>query len=198
MVSAPATGTKGVRVPAKIEKIVCNFIGDFKVGDNLVLNADALCKLSAANEKGVLNKLMVLQAGSIVEAALNEIIYRAQNFTREGVPNISKADRDELATKTVEKFHTIIDVMKKYAILDGLGAGIYDELHKLRKFRNKVHIQTDVDIQGVSRDEDKAFSSAIVAWSLALTARVLKHLSSAYPRPADLGRFASNLSIPDA
>jgi hypothetical protein len=107
---------------ANVTKITCTFIGDFKVGDNLVLNADALCKLSSGNEKNVFNKLMVIQAGSITEAALNEIIYRAQHFTREGVPNISKEDRDELGTKMVEKFNTIIDVMKKYKILDGLGA----------------------------------------------------------------------------
>jgi len=93
-------------VAGKIETITCRFIGDFKVGDNLVRNAEALCQLSAANDAELLNKLMVIQAGSIVEASLNEIIYRAQNFTREGVPNISKADRDELATKTVELFNT--------------------------------------------------------------------------------------------
>ncbi|MBS2091092.1 hypothetical protein, partial [Klebsiella pneumoniae] len=74
--------------------------------------------------------MMVIQAGSIVEASLHEIIYRAQNFTKEGVPNISKADRDELATKTVELFNNIIGIMQKYEILDGLGAGIYDDLHK--------------------------------------------------------------------
>jgi hypothetical protein len=27
---------------AKMEKITCRFIGDFKVGDNLLINADAL------------------------------------------------------------------------------------------------------------------------------------------------------------
>jgi hypothetical protein len=53
---------------AKIEKITCKFIGAFKVGDNLVRNAEALCKLSACNENRVFNKLMVIQAGSIVEA----------------------------------------------------------------------------------------------------------------------------------
>ena len=133
---------------ATVTKITCKFIGDFKVGDNLILNADALCKLSNGNEKGVFNKLMVIQAGSIVEAALNEIVYRATTFTKEGVPNISKEDRNEIATKTVEKFNVIIDVMKKYKILDGLGAAtIYDELHKLRKYRNKVHIQTDVEFK---------------------------------------------------
>ncbi|KTT42085.1 hypothetical protein NS337_22770, partial [Pseudomonas oryzihabitans] len=59
------------------ETITCRFIGDFKVGDNLVRNADALCSLSTANENGLLNKMMVIQAGSIVEASLHGIIYGA-------------------------------------------------------------------------------------------------------------------------
>ena len=62
---------------ATVTKITCKFIGDFKVGDNLILNADALCKLSNGNEKGVFNKPMVIQAGSIVEAAIL-ICQRAQ------------------------------------------------------------------------------------------------------------------------
>jgi hypothetical protein len=61
----------------KVETIKCNFIGDFKVGDNLLVNGQSLCRLSATNEKGIFNKLMVVQAGSIVEAALDQIIYRA-------------------------------------------------------------------------------------------------------------------------
>ena len=178
------------------ETITCRFIGDFKVGDNLVRNADALCSLSTANENGLLNKMMVIQAGSIVEASLHEIIYRAQNFTKEGVPNISKADRDELATKTVELFNNIIVIMRKYKILDGLGAGIYDELHKLRRYRNKVHIQTDVGIKDVPRDEDKAFSGDIVVWALAFAVRMLRHLNEQFPRPKELEQFAHELKIP--
>jgi hypothetical protein len=178
------------------ETITCRFIGDFKVGDNLVRNADALCRLSANNKDGVFNKLMVLQAGSIVEASLHEIIYRAQNFTREGVPNVSKEDRDGLATKTVELFNNIINVMQKYKIFDGLGTGIYDELHKLRRYRNKVHIQTDVDIAGVPRDEDKAFSKEVVAWALAFCVRVLRYLNQTFPRPKELEQFAHELTIP--
>jgi len=109
-----------------------------------------------------------------------------------------KEDRDELATKTVELLNNIINVMKKYDILKGLGAGIYDELHKLRKYRNKVHIQTDVDIKGVSREEQLAFSTDIVTWSLELTVRVLKHLNDQFPRPKELEQFAHELSIPAA
>jgi hypothetical protein len=152
---------------ATIEKIVCKFVGDFEVADNIVRNGDALCKLSAANENLVFNKLMVIQASSIVEAGLDQIIYRAKNYNREGVPNISEEDRLAIAATTVEKFNNIIQTMKKYKILDELGDGIYDELHKLRKYRNKVHIQDDVDIQGTSRNEWTAFSNEIVAWALA-------------------------------
>src|SRR5260370_14566759 len=115
---------------AKIEKIVCKFVGDFDVADNIVRNGEALCKLSAANENRIFNKLMAIQASSIVEAALGQIIYRAQHYNREGVPNITEEDRHAIAVTTVEKFNNIIQTMKKYKILDGLGEGIYDELHK--------------------------------------------------------------------
>jgi hypothetical protein len=98
----------------KIETISCRFIGDFKVGDNMVYNAGLLCKL--AESGSTFNKLMLLQAGAITEAALWEIIYRAQNFNREVVPNISEEDRVEIEGKKVERFKAIIDVMKKYAI----------------------------------------------------------------------------------
>jgi hypothetical protein len=88
--------------------------------------------------------------------------------------------------------------MKKYNILKGLGEGIYDELHKLRKYRNKLHIQTDVDIKGIAREEDVAFSAEIVTWSLEFTVRVLKHLNTQFPRPKELEQFAHKLSIPAA
>jgi hypothetical protein len=165
----------------KTEKIVCKFFGDFKVGDNVVRNSDVLCKLSQLNEDGAFNKLMLIQAGSIMEAALAEIIYRAQHFNREGVPNISEADRAAIAKKEIERFKALIDVMKKYKILDGLGAGIYDELDKLRKYRNRVHIQNDTEVEGAPHEEDKAFDDAIVNWALAFNVRVLKHLNKRFP-----------------
>lgn len=176
----------------KTKKVQCKFIGDFKVGDNLVFNADLLCKLNTSNDDGGFNKLMILQAGAIVEAALAQIIYRTQNYTREGVPN----DRAEIQGKTVEQFNVIINVLKKHKVLDSYGAGIYDELHKLRKYRNKVHIQDDVEIEGVSRDESKTFTNEIRDWSLGFNVRVLKHLSERFPRPKVLEQFAHELSLP--
>ncbi|KQZ22926.1 hypothetical protein ASD50_20975 [Mesorhizobium sp. Root552] len=181
---------------SKIETIICGFIGDFKVGDNLVRNADALCRLSEANVKGLLNKLIVIQAGSITEAALDQIIYRAQNFNREGVPNISEADRKAIEATTVERFNNILQTMQKYKILDGLGGGVYDELHKLRRYRNRVHIQIDTDPKDAPRDEDGAFSTKVVKWSLDLCITVLKYLAATYPRPKGMERYAHALSIP--
>jgi hypothetical protein len=61
-----------------------------------------------------------------------------------------------------------------------------------------VHIQTSVDIKDVSRDEDAAFSTAIVTWALEFTVRVLKHLNEKFPRPKELEQFAHALSIPSA
>jgi hypothetical protein len=100
--------------------------------------------------------------------------------------------------RQVELFNNIINIMQKYKILDGLGAGIYDELHKLRRYRNKVHIQTDVDVKGVPRDEDKAFSKETLAWSLEFAVRVLQHLGEKFPRPKELEQFAHELKIREA
>lgn len=174
--------------PDEIVEISSNFIGNFKVGDNLVYNANILCALRDANTDGDLNKMIVMQVGSILEAALGQIIYRAQNFKREGVSHIVEADRKEMEGKQVDKFNNVIDVMKKYKLLNDLGDGIYDELHKLRKHRNKVHIQDDD--KEVPRDEPDAFKGEICTWSLELNVRVLMHLSQKFPRPPVLAGFA--------
>ena len=52
----------------KTQEIPCNFVGDFKVGDNLVFNAGLLCKLTEVNDGGVFNKLIVLQIGAILRS----------------------------------------------------------------------------------------------------------------------------------
>ncbi len=183
---------------AKVEAIKCNFIGDFKVGDNMLVNANSLCRLSEANDKGILNKLMVVQAGSIMEAALDQIIYRAQNYTKEGVPNIGAEELKKIRGTKIERFNNIIQAMETHKLLDGLGAGIYKELHQLRKLRNRVHIQFDDEPEGLGRDDHQAFTDKNVSWSLALCVKVLRRLGERFPRPEALGVFAHDLSIPTA
>lgn len=181
---------------ADIETIKCNFVGDFKVGDNILANGKALCRLSATNEDRTFNKLMVVQAGSIVEAALDQIIYRAQNYTKEGIPNIPEATLKKIRDTEIERFNNIIQAMKTHKLLDGLGATIYDDLHRLRELRNRVHIQFDDKPKDLGRNDHDAFTDKNVAWSLALCINVLKHLADKYPRPEALGVFAHDVSIP--
>ena len=183
---------------AEVEIIRCNFIGDFKVGDNILVNADALCRLSTTNENNAFNKLMVVQAGSIVEAALDQIIYRVRNYTREGVPSIPVEDIYKIRGAKDQRFNNIIQAMKTYKLLDGLGGTIYDDLHRLRKLRNRVHIQFDDEPEGLGRDDHPAFNTNEVIWSLSLCIRVLKHLGERFPRPEALGVFAHDVSIPKA
>ena len=99
-------------MPVKLHKLNSDFVGRFHVGDNIVYNAAILCKLAEANTDSLLNKMIVVQVGSILEAALSEIIFRAKSHTVEGVPNISKDDQLKIQAKIVDKFNTIIDVAK--------------------------------------------------------------------------------------
>jgi hypothetical protein len=184
------------KMAAAVEKITCNFIGDFKVGDNILANAEALCRLSATNENGTFNKLMVIQAGSIVEAALDQIIYRAQSYTKEGVPNIPADDLNKIRGTTIERFNNIIEAMKARKLLDGLGEKIYDDLHRLRKLRNRVHIQFDDEPKDVGRDDHEAFDDKEVARCLASCIEVLTYLAKSFPRPQELGIYAHEISIP--
>jgi len=53
-----------------VVEIPSNFIGDFKVGDNLVYNADVLRSLCAHNGDGRLNKFVVVRHCQVAEARL--------------------------------------------------------------------------------------------------------------------------------
>jgi hypothetical protein len=185
---------------AEVETIRCNFIGDFKVGDNILVNGNALCRLSATNENNTFNKLMVVQVGSIVEAALDQIIYRARSYTREGVPSIPVEDLYKIRGSKIERFNNIIQTMKTRKLLDGLGGTIYDDLHRLRKLRNRVHIPFDDEPEGLGRDDHLAFSAKEVIWSLSLCVRVLVSTTDearSSTRPCQPNQVRSRFTVTD-
>jgi hypothetical protein len=138
----------------------------------------------------------VVQAGSITEAALDQIIYRAQNYTKEGIPAIPEDVLKKIRETEIERFNNIIQAMKKHKLLDEMGATIYDDLDKLRELRNRIHIQFDDKPAGIGRKDHEAFTDKNVAWSLTLCINVLTHLSKKFPRPEALGVFAHDVSIP--
>lgn len=182
----------------KITTIDCNIFGDFKVGDNTKYNADILSNLVMANNASQFNKLIVLQTASILEAAFAQIFYRATYYNREGLPNVSEANRVEISEKQIDKLAIIIDNLEKYRILDGVNENVYHDLHTLRKYRNKIHIQTDVKIPGEPRDEEELFTDQIVRWALCLNWRVLEYLEAHYARPEHIRGHVQPLRLPRA
>lgn len=117
-----------------------------------------------------------------------------ENFNREGVPSIPEADRLKIEDEKADTFFQVINVLQDYKVLDGLGADIYTELHKLRNYRNKVHIQKK--FKDVPDDERDAFTDQIRDWALALNVRVLKHLNAKFARPKGLDQFARDVDFP--
>ena len=176
--------------------IPVNFVGNFKTGDNLVYNGGVLAGLIEKNDDGLFNKMAVLQAASILETSLYEIIFRAQKFNREGVPTISEIDRADISTKTYDKLNNIIECMKKYKLLDSCQSDIYNELHKLRKYRNKIHIHLPIEISDVPADEADAFSDEIAKWALSLCFDVLSFLNRNLSRPAHIKGHVADLTLP--
>jgi hypothetical protein len=178
------------------DKLECNIFGDFKAGDNAGYNSELLSNLVEANENGKFNKPILLQAASLIEVAAIQIFYRAQNYSLEGVPNVLEADRKEIEDKQIDKFAVVIDNLRKYQILNGMGADIYDDLHKLRKYLNKIHIQLNVNIPNVHRDEDRVFTNDKTRWAVGLNWRVLSHLAEHYSCPNHIKGFVQPLRLP--
>lgn len=183
-------------MPYEFVNLDCNIFGDFKIGDNACYNARLLSNLVEANEDGRFNKPIILQAASLIEVAALQIFYRAQNHNREGVPNISEEDRQAIAERQIDKFAVVIDNLRKYQILDGMAEDIYDDLHRLRKYRNKIHIQLDVNIPNASRDEHRLFTRARVAWAIDLCWNVHAHLEAQFARPEAIRGNVQPLFLP--
>lgn len=180
----------------EIAELDCNIFGQFKIGDNACYNAALLSDLVESNDGGRFNKPIVLQAASLIEVAAIQIFYRAKKYTREGVPNISDVDRQAIADKQLDKFAVVIDNLRKYRILDGLGADIYNELHKLRKYRNKIHIQLNVEIEGVARDEEEQFTNDLMDWAIDLNWKVFSYLEDNFARPQHIRGHVQPLRLP--
>lgn len=183
-------------MPIEVIQFDCNLFGRFHVGDNCVYNTYLLCDLIEANANGRFNKLIVLQIASVIEVVGVELFLRAQRHTIEGVPNFSAKDQQAVKDKQIDKFAVVIDNLKKYKVLDNLDPEIYNELHDLRKFRNKVHIQGVVDIIGVPRAEADIFDEETVVWAIDLGWRVLSYLEKNYARPEAILGYVNPLRLP--
>jgi len=77
-----------------------------------------------------------------------------------------------------------------------MAGDIYDDLHVIRKFRNKIHIQDIVNITGVSRDEITAFDGDRMEWITNRSYDVILFLSQNFSRPRGISNFVGDLRFP--
>ena len=163
--------------------IKCVFVRHYLLAENIKYNADALCTLDTHNDQGVFNKLIVIQAASILEAALGEIISRAQDPNDKKIPEFTESERTQIRDQEINTFEKIIDAHKRCETLDSLGSDIYQDLHEIRKARNKIHFKVP-DRQSIQKCEE-FFISPIITKAIDVNHKVLKYLEGNFSRPQE-------------
>lgn len=142
--------------------ISSNFIGSFKLGDNIVFNLTLLRELKEVQDSDSsryqsFRKPIIIAIASIAEAVLYDFYERMKGFTAEGVESVSDDVLAEVRSKHIDEFAKYIDHAKKHSILRE-EVDLYESLHELRKLRNRVHIQNGKG--HFERDEVMAFTAA--------------------------------------
>ncbi len=139
-----------------------NFIGSYKVGDNINHNTKILIYLyrqydrASTNEKRYLCKPIIIFISSIIEAVLHDFYYRVNKFTIEGVRNIATDIINEIRGKEINAFQKYLDNSRKHNIFSAPDERFYDLLERVKKLRDRIHIQNTKQYEPL--DEYEAFT----------------------------------------
>jgi hypothetical protein len=172
------------------------FIGDFKLGDNIVFNLSILRTLYAHRAAGTpeqrrhLQKPITLLNISIIEALLYDFHSRIKNHTREGVPLPQKV-LDAIRGKKIDEFEKYIASAKKNDFFDLRDTVFYEKLDELRKLRNRVHIQNIKN--HFEKDDNQAFSEARMILSEQALEEVIRTSARKFARDHS---YVANFDLP--
>ncbi len=172
------------------------FIGDFKLGDNIVFNLDILKCLYKYRtdgnpaQKNYLQKPITLQNISIIEALIYDHHYKIKSLTKEGV-NLPQETVDYVRSKQIGKFETLIASAEKQDFFDLKGTVFYEKLTELRMLRNRLHIQNTK--KNLEPDDRHAFSEERMVLSEQVLEQVIKTFSTNHERPYD---YVRNFDLP--
>lgn len=157
-----------------------SFIGSFKLGDNINHNLEILKKLYSIQDSMIFNKIKTVLITSIIEAILHDLFFRAKFYTREGVKNISIRILQYIKNKKLDKFDHYIKCAKKHELFGPSDNKIYTNLDKLRKLRNRIHIQNESN--DFESDEKVAFSTERRILAEKTLEKILHIMSTNYDR----------------
>lgn len=180
--------------------IPASFIGDFKRGDNINYNLQVLKTLYDCNntlepeKQPYLRKPIFLTIMSIVEAVLYDFDSRIRHFTREGVQNLGTDILALIRGKQYDDLAKYIACAKRHGFFDTVHQQFYDDLEKLRKIRNRIHIQNDKNY--LPRDENRAFTPNNIYLAECALEVVMRTMNKKYPRPNSVQGCVEDFSIP--
>ncbi len=167
-------------------EISSNFIGTFKIGDNINHNLAILEVLyrsyeaAAADDRRRLCKPITITLISIIEACLYDFHKRARTNTQERIAGLAASVWDYISQKHIDQFDRCIESAKKHNLFDA-DEKFYGDLHVLRKLRNRIHIQNQWN--ELEPDEWNAFTPARKVMAEKAVEKVVKTLSLKHPRP---------------
>lgn len=181
-------------------RVDTNFIGIFKLGDNINYNLNILKKLYSIyndpleTEKHFLLKPIIILNISITEAVLYDFHYRVKEFTNEGVTNLGHSVITYIRGKRIDKLKRYIESAKKHNLFDMNDVRFYDLLDYLRKLRNRTHIQDyekdlEADDIAIFTEQNKILSEKVLE-------KVVKVLSAKYPRSDYHSQYVDDFIFP--
>ncbi len=177
-----------------------HFIGNFKLGDNIAHNLQVLSLLYEKQndctdaQKVMLCKPIIVTIASICEAVLSDFHFKVRVYTIEGVENLSDEILNYIRGKKIDEFGKYIASSKKHNLFDANDNQIYESLDKMRKLRNRIHIQNTKN--HFEPDEVIAFSLQRQREMEITLENVLKTMATKYPRPKNATGFVNDFNVP--
>ena len=130
---------------------------------------------------------------SIIEASLHDFHVRCRSFTWEGIANLAEGALSYIRTKKLDKLSLYIQSARRHDLLEDKD-GIYDDLERLSRVRNRIHIQNEK--KDLEPDEYNVFTQQRKILAEKTLERVLKTLADKYPRSKDATGWVKDFELP--
>lgn len=180
--------------------VSAGFIGNFKLGDNINHNLEILvyCYQRQGDphdtDAWLLRKPIIIILGSICEAILHDLHMRMKLYTNEGVRGVAISVLSYVRDKKIDKFEHYISSAKRHSLLGLPTESVYDDLERLRKLRNRVHIQNEKN--DFESNDSQAFSRARQSSGERTLEKLIKAVSTNHPRPAGVSGHVGDFRFP--
>jgi hypothetical protein len=180
------------------------FIWDFKIGDNILYNLNALFNLADDyNNSGKdYKKPISVTVVSIIEAIMVDFLYRLDRGTTHfptSLRHIEKSIKNQLNEETIKSkfvgpdgqehcyltlknfnFSSMIEVYEKLKLF-GDNRKVYESLLRLSYFRNRIHINNYFN--NFEKNENVTFSENRVQKTIVIMLWIIDYFKKEYSRP---------------